>query len=230
MAAYQMKYVALGDSIARGKGAKKREGYVYLFHRFLMEQYGNVALSNQAISGIGSRGMLAQLHLNPAVRRAVREADIMTISIGGNNLLAATSRNYHFIHPYQAKQGIALFCKQWPLLLSTIRERLNAKATLYVINLYNPYRSNEPNYATADMYIKQINAEIGNSKYIKRYKYQVVPIYSTFKGQLDEENWKTCAYTHFCQRKRDPHPTRQGYQEIFQVHKKLHLAYANEGG
>lgn len=215
------KYTALGDSIAVGVGATNNYGYVYYFRDFLSRS-GSVELRNKALSGIRSTDLLTQLTIDGSARLAVRTAQVVTISIGGNNLLRCASNNYTTLDTACAASGVAAFKSDWPKILSQIRGSIGSKAKLYVMTLYNPYKGNDPNYATADAYIGQINAEIQNSTYRSAYSYKDADIYADFQGQFGGGNWKICAWTHFCEATRDPHPTDGGHDEISRVHEVIY--------
>lgn len=86
----ETKYIALGDSIAFGLSADSNKGYVELFKDYLIstKQYNELALNNLAVPGYKSSDLLDKLKNEDKIRKAVRQANIITISIGGNNLLS----------------------------------------------------------------------------------------------------------------------------------------------
>jgi lysophospholipase L1-like esterase len=89
------RYVALGDSIAYGPIAVERSGYVYEFAELLRGSVDDpIALNNRAVPLIKSGDLLSALKddVPPGLRGAIRNAQILTISIGGNNLLGLRRR------------------------------------------------------------------------------------------------------------------------------------------
>lgn len=82
-------YLALGDSISYGMSAETGKGYVDLFYNHLgtISNYGKVELKNLSVCGDKSSDLLAKLQTNE-YQDAVKNAKIITISIGGNNLLS----------------------------------------------------------------------------------------------------------------------------------------------
>lgn len=84
-----LRYTALGDSIAYGSKVAEGSGYVDLFaNKLLMESEGGEFVTvNLGKPGKNSSALLADLRTNPATIQAVSNADVITISIGGNNLL-----------------------------------------------------------------------------------------------------------------------------------------------
>jgi lysophospholipase L1-like esterase len=222
LAAGRIRYTALGDSIAAGYGATNHYGYVDYFDYYLEKLAAQVRLSNDATPGLSSSGLLIELRYYSSIRDNVRAADVVTISIGGNNLLPCASNNYSTLNTLCAEAGVAAFKYDWPRILATIRTDIGARGQLLVLTLYNPYRGDEANYATADTYIKQINATLQNSSYTSTYGYKVADAYTDFQGKLSDGTWKVCTWTHFCEAVRDPHPTDKGHQELARLHQPLY--------
>ena len=78
-------YVALGDSLAAGVGA--RQGYVDRYAEYLRDDTGaRVKLTNLGVSGQTSPQLLRALRNDPSTRRALRGAEVVTYNIGINDL------------------------------------------------------------------------------------------------------------------------------------------------
>jgi lysophospholipase L1-like esterase len=78
-------YVALGDSLAAGVGA--RQGYVDRYAEYLREDTGaRVKVTNLGVSGQTSPQLLRALRNDPSTRRALRGAEVVTYNIGINDL------------------------------------------------------------------------------------------------------------------------------------------------
>src|SRR5215212_10033865 len=78
-------YVALGDSLAAGVGA--RRGYVDQYAAHLRAGTGaRVRVVNLGVSGQTSPQLLHALRKVPATRRALRGAEVVTFNIGINDL------------------------------------------------------------------------------------------------------------------------------------------------
>ena len=78
-------YVALGDSLAAGVGA--RRGYVDRYAEYLRDDTGaRVELINLGVSGQTSPQLLRALRNDPSTRRALRGAEVVTYNIGINDL------------------------------------------------------------------------------------------------------------------------------------------------
>jgi lysophospholipase L1-like esterase len=78
-------YVALGDSLAAGVGA--RRGYVNRYADHLRSDTGvRVRVVNLGRSGQTSPQLLAALRNDPSMRRAIGRAEVVTFNIGINDL------------------------------------------------------------------------------------------------------------------------------------------------
>ena len=78
-------YVALGDSLAAGVGA--RRGYVDMYADYLRDDTGaRVELTNLGVSGQTSPQLLRALRNDPSTRKALRGAEVVTYNIGINDL------------------------------------------------------------------------------------------------------------------------------------------------
>lgn len=78
-------YVALGDSLAVGVGA--RRGYVDRYAEHLRKDTGaRVRVVNLGISGQTSPQLLYALRNDPSMRRAIGRAEVVTFNIGINDL------------------------------------------------------------------------------------------------------------------------------------------------
>lgn len=81
--------LALGDSIAFGVNATAGNDYVSLLYNHLLTipTYSQLSLNNLAVSGDTSGKLLARLQTSEYIE-AVKNARIITLSVGGNNLLS----------------------------------------------------------------------------------------------------------------------------------------------
>jgi lysophospholipase L1-like esterase len=78
-------YVALGDSLAAGVGA--REGYVERYAAHIESDTGaRVEVLNLGVSGQTSSELLYALRNDESMRRALRTAEVVTLNIGINDL------------------------------------------------------------------------------------------------------------------------------------------------
>lgn len=103
--------------------------------------------------------------------------------------------------------GVKTFSTNFPQIVTTIRT-LAPDAELYINNLYNPYKQISSIFsfgATAENYIKQINANIFSSS---DSAYHLVDVYTLFNNNSSLVNVNIMSYQF------DPHPNKAGHQAI----------------
>lgn len=213
------QYTALGNSIAFGIGATNHYGYVNDFRDFLAKQNSSVTLVNRANPGFTSSDLLHQLQNDATTRDAVKEAKLITISIGGANLLNCINSP----NPITCLiNGVITFANDWPQILNEIRNNIMTSAKILVMTVYNPLRGDNPIFLPLDFFIQQINNVINNSEIRSIFNYLVVDVHEDFLGQFTDGRWKVCTWTHFCELT-DPHPTNTGHLEIACLHEFVYL-------
>ena len=130
-------YVALGDSLAAGATpfGKKDLGYPdYLAKRFEQSQY-TVDFDNFAVGGYKSGDVVNQVLTNPDVIASIKEAEYLTIDIGGNDLLPVVKTK-----PANVPATIFGVALNINTILKTI-DIINPNAKVYVMGYFNvlPY-------------------------------------------------------------------------------------------
>lgn len=215
------QYTALGDSIAVGIGATNNYGYVNYFKDFLETLYPRVNLTDKAAVGLTSSLLLKQLKENDSTKESVKKADLITISIGGNNLLECTVNGT--LNETCAANGVLAFIKDWPQIMDEIRNSIGSNARILVMTVYNPLTGATPlDYDKLENYIQQINYVISSIAYRSMYHYRVVDVHDEFQGLFPDGSWKVCTWTHICDPTPDVHPTNSGHIEIARLHEVIY--------
>jgi len=134
------KFLVLGDSIAAGSGViTDRERFAYAW---IVAGAKGYELTNYGAGGDCSFDLLRKVKEDKTIRQAIKEADVIAISSGGNNLLHAEDF-YGLIY-----EGLLGDYSKLKPIHDTIREdfyktipeirKLNPDALLIVQTLYNP--------------------------------------------------------------------------------------------
>ncbi|SEB13538.1 Lysophospholipase L1 [Thalassobacillus cyri] len=130
-----INYVALGDSLAAGKPPYPSEengnGYPeYIAERFEQSNY-DISLSNHGENGHTTADVLTDLE-DEDIQKDIKEADILTIDIGANDLLA-----HFFVGDLAGLQSASTTAvDNIDKILSEIRN-LNEDVDIYVMGYYN---------------------------------------------------------------------------------------------
>ena len=131
-------YLVLGDSIGFGSGLRNSREACY--GRIVADTNG-YDYANDAIPGHTTQNLLSRLE-NESVRAHVKQADIISISIGGNNFLLGNlpALLYNLIvknDNSQAESIIDGFYNDFDKIIGIIRS-LNPDAVILMQTLYNP--------------------------------------------------------------------------------------------
>ncbi len=140
-AAKARHYLVLGDSIAFGSGLVNPRKAVY---GKIVADTNGYTYENHAIPGMTTTDLLLQIKEKP-IRKSICKADIINISIGGNNFLRSdlSALLYDSIvrENYSRLDKIAAgFYKDLGKIVDAIRA-LNPKAAIVLQTIYNPQRS-----------------------------------------------------------------------------------------
>ncbi len=134
------RLVGVGDSLTHGVGdATDSGGYVALIKTDL-EASGNyqVTTQNFGVTGNTAPQIQARLDKQKKLQTAVANADILTVTVGGNDLMAVLQKHFFDITKQDVAQGNTKFQKNLLKLLHTLRKD-NPDAPIYVFGIYNPF-------------------------------------------------------------------------------------------
>ena len=125
--------VALGDSLTRGTGDDGHGGYPARIARALEKEGRAVSLTNLGVDGLETSGLVDTLE-RPEVRALVSRADLVLVSISGNDLThslgEATPEGLPAGVLEKARAGVEK-------ALRTIRS-LNGHAAIRLVGIYDP--------------------------------------------------------------------------------------------
>ncbi len=235
------KYVSLGDSIAFGMSSDPQKGFSDLYSTYLESQADtSYSFINTAVPGWKTLDLYNSItRLGGLSDEAVMDADVITISIGANNLLGPVIGSIPDVIKFMPdkyglrkklintllpthlsrsllnrmmNRGLYDFNQEWPMILSKIREKA-PEANISVLTLYNALRTEHPFYPFFNPYVVKVNNSIRAQS--DRFQYDIVDVYSFFQNStaspIDFD---------FEQDALDPHPNNLGHQLIFHHLKK----------
>ncbi|WP_223700680.1 GDSL-type esterase/lipase family protein [Sutcliffiella deserti] len=197
-------YIALGDSLTAGLGSSEENylrlhGFVPQFTKYL-RLTSTVKVENYGIPGLTSTGLFALLQADEALRNRLKTANIISVSIGGNDFLQ-TIRANSTVEEEELNLSMRILKNTIGELYDTLRH-LNPEAKIFLIGLYNPYPSGHELHQHGSEYAPKYNEileELASSSTL------VVSPYEAFIGKEDK-------LTHILEE--DIHPNDLGYTEI----------------
>ncbi|OQP07219.1 GDSL family lipase [Geobacillus sp. 46C-IIa] len=194
----EIDIVALGDSLTRGTGDESGKGYVgYMVDELRKRTDEPIRVTNLAIRGLRSDGLLRQLG-QPEIQRQIAMADLMVMTIGGNDLFRggeALELNMKELNAAK-RQYIANLDRIFALL-----RRLNSEAVIFAIGLYNPFSDLDDAKRTSAV-VRDWN--FASAEAAARYPNVVaVPTFDLFALHVNDYLYSD----HF-------HPNKEGYKRI----------------
>jgi lysophospholipase L1-like esterase len=132
--------VAAGDSLTQGVGdSTDTGGYIpYLAEQLEKEKtIKNANFENFGVRGNRTDQLLKRLK-NKNVQSSIEEADLIILTIGGNDLMTVVKQNFSSLNLNHFKAEEKLFAEQLQEIFSTIRNQ-NQEAPIVLVGLYNPF-------------------------------------------------------------------------------------------
>ena len=197
------KYTALGDSLAVGL-LTLGSGYVNQYSKWLVQNRypQGIELINLGTSGWKSEDILKALQENQFYMKAIQSADILTLDVGGNDLLGSNFTTLGLRLAFRKYQN------NLSMILSKIRE-FNPTAPFYMMDIYNPYPVGHPKRALAEVWIPHFNHVIHSMASNPVFGITgLAEVFTAFQGHEEEYTW--------IDELGDIHPNSLGHQVICQ--------------
>ncbi|MBT2644204.1 hypothetical protein J7I80_18315 [Bacillus sp. ISL-41] len=154
-----INHLALGDSIIRGYNIPEEENFVSQFSSQLEVETGKQVISNNVgVIGITS-DRLNQYVQDGLYDEAIKEADLITVNVGGNDILKLVKKS----DIYSALKSFDSLQKDFSQNLAEITTKigeLNPSATIVLLELYNPMPADHQFYSLADKLLPKWNLMI----------------------------------------------------------------------
>ncbi|KEO84463.1 GDSL-type esterase/lipase family protein [Tumebacillus flagellatus] len=200
----QVDYVAIGDSITAGWGAPpihgtRLNGFSAQLHRQLLTR-GPAELHNLGVPGLTSGQFLFLLDHWPEASGVIKHADLITLSIGGNDIIWADYKSPG--DDAKMRDALSKYESNIEDILAKIRGQ-NPTARLFVLEVYNPFPPDDSRHHALSEYIQWANESIAMAA--NTHEATVVPTASLF---LDHEK----EYVNLANN--DIHPNVAGHTRI----------------
>ncbi|AIE60437.1 SGNH/GDSL hydrolase family protein [Bacillus methanolicus] len=135
-----LKVVCIGDSLTQGVGdSTGRGGYLpYLEEMLEKEKSINKAeFYNFGVRGLKTPQLLEKLETYK-VKEAIKEADIVVITIGGNDVMNVVRKNFSNLRLQDFEGEKKLYEKRLNKTIEKVKT-LNPDSTVLLLGLYNPF-------------------------------------------------------------------------------------------
>ncbi|HFI2692743.1 SGNH/GDSL hydrolase family protein [Streptococcus suis] len=136
----EFHYVALGDSLTEGVGDTTGQGgFVPLLAQSLTNDYGyEVDYQNFGISGNTSNQILKRMKEKQELKLALQEANLLTITVGGNDLRKVIIKNIANLKLSTFDKPAKEYGKRLESIIQVARKD-NPSLPIYVVGIYNPF-------------------------------------------------------------------------------------------
>ncbi|MFC5401191.1 GDSL-type esterase/lipase family protein [Cohnella soli] len=186
-------YAAIGDSLTSGFGDLFGGGFVPKYANDIQHRLQQqVVYDKMGMSGARSDKILAVIRGNYGVRETLRNADIITVTAGGNDLVDA-AKGQSNSDAY--RQALAKSRHNIAGMLEEIRKLKTSQSTYMVrlVGLYNPW----PSVPESGAWIRRFNAQL---EIFQDATVKVANVFDAFSGRERD----LLFFDHF-------HPNGRGY-------------------
>lgn len=193
--------LGLGDSLTQGVGDPLKKGYIGILQDRLETKYGlNVTVINESKKGLTSKGLLKKVK-KKQVRRKIQNADLIFITIGGNDIVNVFQNHFFQLDIQLFEKESRTFAQRLTEILNIIRSE-NETAPIFMIGLFNPFVATFSEVGEINEIIHEWDEQAKTviNDYDNTYFVSVESIFVNGNRQLLHED-------HF-------HPNRKGYEKI----------------
>jgi lysophospholipase L1-like esterase len=199
----ELHYTAIGDSLTAGYGVPSEYSFPARY-RALAEQATRkkVVLHNTGKVGATAGEILLFIKQDADVRSYVQQADIITVTAGGNDLIQAAKTFYYDRDSNVLMTALVQYAKHMRQLIRELKRMKQNKSRpcmIRLIGIYNPL----PEFSESVFWIKRFNAQLYR---LENDSIRVVDVYDAFMASeaelLSDDRF---------------HPNAEGYQLIAEM-------------
>jgi lysophospholipase L1-like esterase len=129
--------VGIGDSLTAGTGSEFNSGYLdHVKNYYETNSEEKVVLVNHSVYGSETVHLLRRLD-DPGISSDIEQADVVFMTIGGNDIVSIFNKNFTHLSIEDFKEGEEEYTAMLRKVMSTIR-LLNPDAPVYFVGIFNP--------------------------------------------------------------------------------------------
>lgn len=196
-----VEIVSVGDSLTQGVGDSTNQGGYIPYLKKDLETLKEVRSANFRNYGVkGNRTDQLEKRLDQKeIKKAIKKADLVIITIGGNDVMQVFKDNFSSLQVSKFEQALVGYKKRLGEIIETIRKN-NPETGIVLVGIYNPFMKWFSDIKEVDEIIKEWNQ--ASEQILTKYsKTKFIPIFDIFENQ--EEN---LLYTDYF------HPNDHGYK------------------
>lgn len=138
-----LNYIAIGDSLTEGVGDLTNQGgFVPLLSGDLGDYFNaTVNTENYGVSGNTSQQILTRMTENKEITEQLKKANLMTLTVGGNDVLAVIRKNLANLKVSSFKKPARQYQERLRKILDLARKD-NQDLPIFALGIYNPFYLN----------------------------------------------------------------------------------------
>ena len=150
--------VAIGDSLTKGVGDSTNQGgFVPLLAQSLTNETGlEFKAINYGVSGNTSSQILSRMQEKKEIRKDLKQAQLLTITVGGNDLRKAILEDTSNLDLDRFEKASKTYEKNLKQIIELARKD-NPDLPVYVVGIYNPLYLNFPDLTELQTLVDQWN-------------------------------------------------------------------------
>lgn len=130
--------VALGDSLTQGVGDEAEDGgYIGILNKSINKKEHQATFDNYGKRGLRTDQLIKRLE-EPEINEAVKDANIILITIGANDVMQIFKENITKLTYDKFEQNRAAYENRLTTIFSNIAD-INEDAAIYLLGFYNPF-------------------------------------------------------------------------------------------
>ena len=151
-------YVAIGDSLTKGVGDSTNQGgFVPLLAQSLTNEPDlEFKAINYGVSGNTSGQILSRMQEKKEIRKDLKQAQLLTITVGGNDLRKAILEDTSNLDLDRFEKASKTYEKNLKQIIELARKD-NPDLPVYVVGIYNPLYLNFPDLTELQTLVDQWN-------------------------------------------------------------------------
>lgn len=178
-------YTAIGDSLTYGTGAPDKMGFPNLVQEHCRTKAQKpIVLHNYGVVGATTAQILERVRTDAALRRTLSDADMATLTAGGNDLIQAALQMYVHGTAQSMKHPMRRFAAAYKTLLEeivSVHRTKERNGRIIVVDCYNPF----PQVWDAKLWINYVNRCIHRTAAEYKGTVLVARAYDAFLGKED---------------------------------------------
>lgn len=141
----KVTYVAIGDSLTQGVGdSSKQGGFVPVLSQALESDFNwQVTSRNYGIAGNTSNQILQRIQEKKDIKRDLKKAKMMTLTVGGNDVIHVIKDNITNLNVNTFSKPAVEYQKRLRHIIELARKD-NKTLPIYIVGIYNPFYLNFP--------------------------------------------------------------------------------------